>query len=41
MDYSSSSGSGWEEELEEMAVAIFLNEFASDRKFWIYPINEK
>lgn len=39
MNYSSSSDSDWEEELNEMAVTIFLNESTSNRKLWVHPIN--
>lgn len=39
MNYSSSSDSDWEEDLEEMAVAIFLNESTSNRKLWVHSIN--
>lgn len=39
VNYSSSSNSDWEEELEETAVAIFLNESISNQKLWVRPIN--
>lgn len=39
MNYSSSSDSDWEEELNEMAVAFFLNESTSNRQLWVHPIN--